>query len=130
MRHMYQGISFFKQIFVAHIDGAKPADFSGLGNALQIPEGCIDAAVLPVRLDTSVIHGEYHFNVQDISDFAHTGRDTSALYQIFEIVHHKDLFEKCKSLVNSDYEATLNLIVSSHVGPNTTGIAIEWADEK
>ena len=45
-------------------------------------------------------------------------------------VGNKDLFEKCKSLVNSEYEAALNLIVSSHVGPNTTGIAIEWADEK
>ncbi len=44
-------------------------------------------------------------------------------------VGNKDLFEKCKSLVNSDYEATLNLIVSSHVGPNTTGIAIEWAPQ-
>lgn len=43
-------------------------------------------------------------------------------------VGNGSLFEKCKSLVNSDYEATLNLIVSSHVGPNTTGIAIEWAD--
>ena len=37
-----------------------------------------------------------------------------------------ELFEKCKTLVNSDWEANLNLIVSSHVGPNTTGIAIEW----
>lgn len=55
-------------------------------------------------------------------------RKISRLGSIY--VGNKDLFEKCKSLVNSDYEATLNLIVSSHVGPNTTGIAIEWADEK
>lgn len=55
-------------------------------------------------------------------------RKISRLGSIY--VGNKDLFEKCRSLVNSDYEATLNLIVSSHVGPNTTGIAIEWADEK
>lgn len=41
-------------------------------------------------------------------------------------VGNAELFEKCKTLVNSDWEANLNLIVSSHVGPNTTGIAIEW----
>lgn len=39
------------------------------------------------------------------------------------------LFEKCKSLVGGSCEASLNLIVASHVGPNTTGIAIEWASE-
>lgn len=45
-------------------------------------------------------------------------------------VGNKDLFEKCKSLIDCDCEATLNLIVASHVGPNTTGIAIEWAAEQ
>lgn len=44
-------------------------------------------------------------------------------------VGNRELFEKCRSLVGSDCEASLNLIVSSHVGPNTTGIAIEWASE-
>lgn len=43
-------------------------------------------------------------------------------------VGNRELFEKCKSLVNPDCEASLNLIVSSHVGPNTTGIAVEWAE--
>lgn len=63
-------------------------------------------------------------NLQRIAQSRKIGR-LGSIY-----VGNKDLFEKCKSLVNSDYEATLNLIVSSHVGPNTTGIAIEWADEK
>lgn len=44
-------------------------------------------------------------------------------------VGNKEMFEKCKSLVKSDSEASLNLIISSHVGPNTTGIAIEWDSE-
>ena len=39
------------------------------------------------------------------------------------------LFEKCKALVGNDSETALNLIVSSHVGPNATGVAIEWAGE-
>lgn len=63
-------------------------------------------------------------NLQHITE----SREISRLGSIY--VGNKDLFEKCRSLVNSDYEATLNLIVSSHVGPNTTGIAIEWADEE
>lgn len=45
-------------------------------------------------------------------------------------VGNKDMFEQCKSLVNYDCEASLNLIVSSHVGPDTTGIAIEWQEDK
>lgn len=52
-------------------------------------------------------------------------REISRLGSIY--VGNKELYEKCRSLVSSDYEAMLNLIVSSHVGPNTTGIAIEWA---
>lgn len=44
-------------------------------------------------------------------------------------VGNTEMFEKCKANVNSDWEASLNLIVASHVGPNTTGIAIEWAEE-
>lgn len=63
-------------------------------------------------------------NIQRIAQ----SRKISRLGSIY--VGNKELFEKCRSLVNSDYEATLNLIVSSHVGPNTTGIAIEWADEE
>ena len=42
-------------------------------------------------------------------------------------VGNEALFEKCSSLVQSSCRASLNLIVSSHVGPNATGIAIEWA---
>ena len=62
-------------------------------------------------------------NIQHIAESRKTAR-LGAIY-----VGNKELFEKCKSLVNSDCEASLNLIVSSHVGPNTTGIAIEWAEE-
>lgn len=41
-------------------------------------------------------------------------------------VGNEEMFEKCKSYIPGDWEANLNLIVSSHVGPNTTGVAIEW----
>lgn len=41
-------------------------------------------------------------------------------------VGNQEMFEKCKSYIPGGCEASLNLIVSSHVGPNTTGIAIEW----
>lgn len=41
-------------------------------------------------------------------------------------VGNKEMFEKCRSFIPGSYEASLNLIVSSHVGPNTTGIAVEW----
>lgn len=44
-------------------------------------------------------------------------------------VGNTELFEKCRSLVQSSCEASLNLVVASHVGPNTTGIAIEWAEK-
>lgn len=43
-------------------------------------------------------------------------------------VGNQEMFEKCKSYIKGDCEASLNLIVASHVGPNTTGIAIEWAE--
>lgn len=41
-------------------------------------------------------------------------------------VGNREMFEKCRSCIPGSYEASLNLIVSSHVGPNTTGIAVEW----
>lgn len=41
-------------------------------------------------------------------------------------VGNKEMFEKCKTYVKGDWEASLNLIISSHVGPDTTGIAVEW----
>lgn len=53
-------------------------------------------------------------------------KETARLGVIY--VGNKDLFEKCKALVKSDCEAALNLIVSSHVGPDATGIAIEWQE--
>ena len=43
-------------------------------------------------------------------------------------VGNREMFEKCKAHVKGDFEASLNLIISSHVGPDTTGIAIEWAE--
>lgn len=63
-------------------------------------------------------------NIQHIAESGETAR-LGAIY-----VGNKEMFEKCKSLVNAGSEASLNLIVSSHVGPNTTGIAIEWASER
>ena len=62
-------------------------------------------------------------NIQQISQ----SRETARLGSIY--VGNQALFEKCRSLVKSDCQASLNLIVASHVGPNTTGIAIEWAQK-
>ena len=62
-------------------------------------------------------------NIQSISQ----SRETAKLGSIY--VGNQALFEKCRSLVQSDCQASLNLIVASHVGPNTTGIAIEWAQK-
>lgn len=62
-------------------------------------------------------------NIQSISQ----SRETAKLGSIY--VGNQALFEKCRSLVQSDCQASLNLIVASHVGPNTTGIAIEWAEK-
>lgn len=63
-------------------------------------------------------------NIQRIAQSGETAR-LGAIY-----VGNQKMFDKCKSLVNAECEAALNLIVSSHVGPNATGIAIEWASEK
>ena len=63
-------------------------------------------------------------NIQRIAQSGETAR-LGAIY-----VGNQEMFDKCKSLVNAECEAALNLIVSSHVGPNATGIAIEWASEK
>ena len=41
-------------------------------------------------------------------------------------VGNQELFDKCKHYIKGDWEASLNLIISSHVGPDTTGIAVEW----
>lgn len=62
-------------------------------------------------------------NIQSISQ----SRETARLGSIY--VGNEALFEKCRSLVQSSCQASLNLIVASHVGPNTTGIAIEWAEK-
>lgn len=62
-------------------------------------------------------------NIRNIAQ----SRKKSRLGAIY--VGNQELFEKCRSLVDNDCEASLNLIVASHVGPNTTGIAIEWAEE-
>lgn len=63
-------------------------------------------------------------NIQRIAESGESAR-LGAIY-----VGNKEMFEKCKSLVNTDSETALNLIVASHVGPNATGIAIEWASER
>ena len=59
-------------------------------------------------------------NIQTISE----SKKAARIGNIY--VGNKDMFEKCKSYISGGYEASLNLIVSSHVGPNTTGIAVEW----
>lgn len=84
---------------------------------LTMKDGCI----VPYRKNRRI-----NAALRNLQQIAESGKTTrlGAIY-----VGNKELFEKCRSLVGSDYEATLNLIVSSHVGPNTTGIAIEWADE-
>lgn len=40
-------------------------------------------------------------------------------------VHSQELFDKCVKAVPCETDIKLNLIISSHVGPRTTGIAIE-----
>lgn len=63
-------------------------------------------------------------NIQHIAQSGEAAR-LGAIY-----VGNQEMFEKCKSLIQTNSEAALNLIVSSHVGPNATGIAIEWASER
>lgn len=63
-------------------------------------------------------------NIQRVTESKKAAR-IGAIY-----VGNTEMFEKCKANINSDCEASLNLIVASHVGPNTTGIAIEWAAEE
>lgn len=59
-------------------------------------------------------------SIQTIAD----SRKTARLGNIY--VGNREMFEKCRSYIPGSSEAHLNLIVSSHVGPNTTGVAIEW----
>lgn len=59
-------------------------------------------------------------SIQSIAE----SRKTARIGNIY--VGNKEMFEKCKSYVNGGWEASLNLIISSHVGPDTTGIAVEW----
>ncbi|MCI8401272.1 MAG: DegV family protein [Lachnospiraceae bacterium] len=67
-----------------------------------------------------------HIALQNIKRITES-RPVTRLGAIY--VGNEDLFGKCKELVRSDSEAALNLIVSSHVGPNATGVAIEWSEE-
>lgn len=63
-------------------------------------------------------------NIQDIAKRGEAAQ-IGAIY-----VGNREMLEKIKSYVSSQCEVDLNLIVASHVGPNTTGIAIEWAGQK
>lgn len=65
--------------------------------------------------------------LRDIQNIANRG-ETARIGSIY--VGNQKMFQQIQSCVPSEYEAELNLIVSSHVGPNTTGIAIEWANER
>lgn len=59
-------------------------------------------------------------NIQTIAE----NRKAARIGNIY--VGNKEMFEKCKTHVKGDWEVNLNLIISSHVGPDTTGIAVEW----
>lgn len=59
-------------------------------------------------------------NIQTIAE----SRKAARLGNIY--VGNQEMFEKCRSYIPGSYEASLNLIISSHVGPDTTGIAVEW----
>lgn len=59
-------------------------------------------------------------NIQTIAE----SRKTARIGNIY--VGNQEMFEKCKHYTNGEWEASLNLIISSHVGPDTTGIAVEW----
>ncbi len=78
-----------------------------------------DGRIEPYKKTRGINHALQ--NIRQIAESKEAAR-LGAIY-----VGNGAMFEKCKSLVNSSCEANLNLIVSSHVGPNTTGIAIEWA---
>ena len=78
-----------------------------------------DGRIEPYKKTRGINHA-----LQNIRHIA-ASREAFRLGAIY--VGNEAIFDRCKSLVNSQYEANLNLIVSSHVGPNTTGIAIEWA---
>lgn len=62
--------------------------------------------------------------LRSIQNIAQSG-EIARLGSIY--VGNEVLFEKCRSLVQSSCQASLNLVVASHVGPNATGIAIEWS---
>lgn len=61
-------------------------------------------------------------NIQSIAE----SRKAAHIGNIY--VGNKEMLEKCKAHIHGDLEASLNLIISSHVGPDTTGIAVEWAE--
>ena len=65
----------------------------------------------------------FHMALRNIKAITE-GRKAARIGNIY--VGNTEIFEKCKSVIPGDCEASLNLIVSSHVGPNTTGVAIEW----
>jgi DegV family protein with EDD domain len=58
-------------------------------------------------------------NIKEIADSGRVKRKGS----IF--VHNKELYTMCNDNIPTNYHIDLNLIISSHVGPDTTGIAIE-----
>lgn len=65
--------------------------------------------------------------LRDIRNIVKRG-ETAQVGTIY--VGNQEMYTKLHSYVTGESEAELNLIVSSHVGPNTTGIAIEWEKEK
>lgn len=67
----------------------------------------------------------FHSALRNIQTIAES-RKAARIGNIY--VGNEEMFEKCKSYVKGTSEAKLNLIISSHVGPDTTGIAIEWEE--
>lgn len=94
----------------------KIGDILDIKVILTIKEGRIE----PYRKNRGI-----NTALRNIQHIAQSGK-AARLGSIY--VGNTELFEKCRLLVGSTCQASLNLVVASHVGPNTTGIAIEWAE--
>ncbi len=94
----------------------KIGDILDIKPILTIREGRIELYKKTRGLNTALR------NIQTITE----SRKAARIGNIY--VGNDEMFEKCRSYIPGTCDARLNLIVSSHVGPNTTGVAIEWAE--
>ena len=83
------GFAFLKHFLVSDIDVAESGRLSALGDGLDIAQRRVEPSRLLIGLNVAAPHGEDRFDVQNISDLSDSRRNPAALYQIFEIVHHK-----------------------------------------